>query len=67
MKKLLLRLTHRLWNREISRILNTEYSLGLIDSRQLHILLSRFDPTQSHCRVGMTYGRPAYGAPEKQA
>lgn len=55
MRKLIMKLTHRLWNREISRLLGREYQKGTIDSKQLHILLSRFDPTQSHCRVGRDY------------
>lgn len=55
MRFLTLKLTHRIWNREIVRILNRERQLGTITSRQWHELASRFDPTQSHCRVGREY------------
>lgn len=56
MRNLILKLTHRLWNREINRILCREYQKGLIGSRELHVLLSRFDPTQAaHCKVGRDY------------
>ncbi len=43
-----LRLTHRLWNRQISRILCQAYSERVINSEQLHELLAKFDPTQKH-------------------
>jgi hypothetical protein len=53
MRKFILKLTHRIWNREISRLICYAYEKGEIDSRQLHILTSWFDPTQSHhCLVG---------------
>lgn len=48
MKKWILKLTHRLWNREISRLLCFSYSEGRINSKQLHELASLFDPTQKH-------------------
>lgn len=48
MKKLILKLTHRLWNRRISAILCRAYSDGVINSEQLHILAAKFDPTQKH-------------------
>jgi hypothetical protein len=48
MRRLLLSLTHRLWNREISRLLCLAYEKRLITSRQLHELASWFDPTQHH-------------------
>jgi hypothetical protein len=48
MTKLILRLTHRIWNRQISRILCRAYEDRIIDSRQMHILASYFDPTQDH-------------------
>ena len=51
LRRLLIGLTHRLWNTEISRLLCAAYREGVIDSRQLHDLTSRFDPTQRHCRV----------------
>jgi len=47
-KRLLLRLTHGMWNRRISAILCRAYSERVIDSRQLHLLASKFDPTQRH-------------------
>jgi hypothetical protein len=46
--KLILRLTHRLWNREISRVLCRAYSHGVLSSAQLHTLTAKFDPTQKH-------------------
>lgn len=46
--RLILRLTHRIWNRRISRILGRAYDQGVISSEQLHILAARFDPTQRH-------------------
>lgn len=54
MKKLILKLTHRIWNREISRILYRTYEQSLITSQQLHLLTSKFDPTQKH-EVYKTY------------
>lgn len=48
MKFLILRLTHRLWNRQISRILCRAYGDGVINSEQLHIIAAAFDPTQDH-------------------
>lgn len=48
MKKLALKLTHRLWNRQISRILLWAYNERVINSEQLHILAAKFDPTQKH-------------------
>ncbi len=48
MTKLILRLTHRLWNRQISRILCRAYGANIINSRQMHILAAAFDPTQAH-------------------
>lgn len=47
-RTLVLRLTHRLWNREISRILCRARGDGLISSQQLHELAAAFDPTQRH-------------------
>jgi hypothetical protein len=46
--KLILKITHRIWNREISRISCNAYSKQLINSKQLHELTSKFDPTQKH-------------------
>jgi len=48
MKKLILKLTHRIWNREISRILCCAYEQRQITSQQLHLLAAKFDPTQKH-------------------
>lgn len=45
---LILRLTHRLWNREISRILCRAHECRLVNSSQLHELAAAFDPTQGH-------------------
>ena len=47
--------THRLWNRQISRILCRAYNDRVIDSKQLHTLAAAFDPTQDH----MVYGKYA--------
>lgn len=44
----ILRWTHRMWNRRISRILCQAYSNRTINSEQLHILAAKFDPTQDH-------------------
>ncbi len=48
MTRFILKFTHRLWNRAISRILCRAYSDGVINSFQLHELASKFDPTQKH-------------------
>lgn len=47
-ERFVLRLTHRLWNRQISRIICRAYNDRVINSAQLHILASAFDPTQKH-------------------
>ena len=47
--------THRLWNRQISRILCRAYNDRVIDSKQLHTLAAAFDQTQRH----MVYGKYA--------
>lgn len=47
----LLKLTHNIWNEEISKILCHAYSSGVINSNQLHQLTAMFDPTQQH-KVG---------------
>lgn len=49
----LIRLTHRMWYTQISRIIFRAYNDGVIDSRQLEALLSAFDPSQKH----MVYGK----------
>lgn len=48
----ILRWTHRLWNRQISRILCRAYGERLINSQQLHELAAAFDPTQRHIVYG---------------
>ena len=45
---LILKWTHRLWNRQISRILCRAYEERIINSEQLHLLTAAFDPTQEH-------------------
>lgn len=52
LKILVLKLTHRLWNREISRILCRAHGERLINSEQLHQLTAAFDPTQRHIVYG---------------
>lgn len=48
MKKLILRLTHRIWNREISRLLCRAKQERIISNEQLHVIASWFDQTQKH-------------------
>jgi hypothetical protein len=55
---LILRLTHRLWNRQISRILSRAYEERIINSKQMHDLAAAFDPTQRHIVYG---SRVPYG------
>lgn len=51
MRRLILKITHRMWNRVISKILCRAYSDRIINSHQLHELSAKFDPTQRHeCR-----------------
>ena len=52
LERLVLRLTHRLWNRQISRILCRAREDGVINSDQLHALTAAFDPTQRHIVYG---------------
>lgn len=47
-EKIIVKLTHRLWNRRISSLLIQAYERKIITSEQLHILCSWFDPTQDH-------------------
>ena len=54
---LILRWTHRIWNRQISRILCRAYEERIINSRQMHLLSAAFDPTQRH----IVYGERAVG------
>lgn len=46
--RLIRRLTHKVWNRQISMVLTCAYGAGVINSEALHILASAFDPTQEH-------------------
>jgi hypothetical protein len=48
MRKLILKLTHRLWNRRISALLCEACQQQKINSHQLHELTAMFDPTQRH-------------------
>ena len=48
----ILKLTHRLWNRQISRILCRAREENIIDYEQLHVMLAAFDPTQKHIVYG---------------
>lgn len=52
MTTMILKLTHRLWNRQISRILCRAYEERVINSEQLHVLAAAFDPTQQHAVYG---------------
>lgn len=48
MSRLILKLTHRIWNRRIFELLSRAYNDRVINSEQLHILAAKFDPTQKH-------------------
>lgn len=50
-ERLILKWTHRLWNRQISRILCRAYEDRVIDSKQMHVLASAFDPTHKDHQV----------------
>lgn len=52
LERLVLRLTHKLWNRQISRILCRAKEDGVIIGEQMHDLASAFDPTQRHIVYG---------------
>jgi hypothetical protein len=45
---LILKLTHKIWNRKISKILCSAYNNNIINSNQLHELTAQFDPSQKH-------------------
>ena len=47
-KRLVRRMTHRIWNEQVFVILSYAYQKGQITSKQLHELHSYFDPTQNH-------------------
>ncbi len=44
----ILKLTHKIWNDEISFLLQRAYEKNGIDSKQLHELSAMFDPSQDH-------------------
>jgi hypothetical protein len=48
LKTLVLKWTHKIWNRRISAILCRAYNDRVINSRQLHELAAAFDHTQHH-------------------
>jgi len=48
MKTIILKLTHKIWNKTISRILNEACQKSIISSKQFHDLAAMFDPTQKH-------------------
>jgi hypothetical protein len=52
-KELVLKLTHRIWNQQISRILCRAAEEGIISFEQLHTLSAAFDPTQRHIVYGV--------------
>ena len=56
LQTLILKLTHKLWNRQISRILCRAYGERIISSEQLHQLTAAFDPTQKHIVYGSRVG-----------
>jgi len=49
---IVLKMTHRLWNRQISRIIGRAYGDRIINSKQMHELAAAFDPTQRHIVYG---------------
>jgi hypothetical protein len=46
-KRIVARLTRRIWNTIAATILLRAYEQGIITSSQLHILTREFDPTQA--------------------
>jgi hypothetical protein len=48
LRLLILRVTHRMWNTEVNRILCQAKQSGVINNAQLHELCARFDPSQNH-------------------
>ena len=48
----IIKLTHKLWNRHIFRILSRAYENRIIDSKIFHTLHAAFDPTQDHQLYG---------------
>ncbi len=49
--------SHKIWNKRISRILCRAYGDGVINSEQLHILTSAFDPSQDHKVYGPNFNK----------
>jgi hypothetical protein len=47
-EKTVLERSHKIWNKQISKILCRAHSDRIINSEQLHILTAAFDPTQDH-------------------
>jgi hypothetical protein len=50
-EKVIRKKTHRIWNKEISRLLCRAYSDRKINSEQLHNLTAMFDPTRPNNQV----------------
>ena len=55
MKKLIFRITQKMWNKYICYVLGAAYATQVIDSKQLHTLCAQFDPSQK-CINGETFG-----------
>lgn len=47
-KKLILRLTYKIWHPQVDKILNHEKEIGVISNTQLCHISSKFDKTQIH-------------------
>ena len=62
-QKFVLRLTHRLWNFHISRILCRAYSQRVITSALLHTLTAKFDPGGKHDIYSLTTFYPGLYTP----
>lgn len=45
---LILKLTHKLWQRRIIDILQRSYRDGILSHRQLAVMVEKFDRTQHH-------------------
>lgn len=46
MRKILIRLTYKIWHSQLNKVLSVAYERGIIDSRQWHSLAAMFDRTQ---------------------
>ena len=51
MNKILLRISHKIWNQRIASIMCIAYEKRIITSEQLHTILAWFDPTNPKCKV----------------